>query len=155
MFINIIRACVTSILRTYHTAKIFNLQDISFNNAKMGLWTYAEITIGILVSCAPVLPRFFRHCGPRVYQKVSFRRSNHRRLFSNSPFSGSKGRPNEPPPNSVTARADGVCGLAPPPVAKLNGDDHKSALSDMTVPLDCSIQTVGGWPTTRGDLETY
>ena len=64
-------ACVTSILRTYYTWKVVKGSDVSYNIIVMGLWTLAEIATGIIVSCLPVLPRFFRHAGPKVLQAFS------------------------------------------------------------------------------------
>ena len=58
---------MTSILRTYYAWQIVQSRDISYNVVKMGFWTYAEIAIGTIVSCMPVLPKFFRHFGPRLY----------------------------------------------------------------------------------------
>ena len=65
------RACITSILRTYYTWKIINSPDITYNMIIMGLWAYAEITIGIVVSCLPVVPKFFKHIGPKIYATFS------------------------------------------------------------------------------------
>ena len=39
----------------------------------MGLWTYAELSIGIIISCLPVIPRFFQHFGPRLSRALTFR----------------------------------------------------------------------------------
>lgn len=68
-----IRACVTSIMRTYYTWKIVQSPDITYNLCIMGLWAYAEISIGIVVSCLPVLPKFFNHFGPTIYGSFSLR----------------------------------------------------------------------------------
>ena len=32
----------------------------------MGSWTYAETSIGICVSCLPVIPKFFQKIGPKL-----------------------------------------------------------------------------------------
>lgn len=37
----------------------------------MGLWTLAEVSIGTMVCCAPVLPKFFRHFGSKLYGTFS------------------------------------------------------------------------------------
>ena len=37
----------------------------------MGLWTFAEVAIGTVVCCAPVLPKFFRHFGSKLYGTFS------------------------------------------------------------------------------------
>lgn len=65
-------ACVTSIGRTYYTFKVAQLPDISYNIALMGLWASTELAIGTIVSCLPVLPRFFQHLGPKVSGIFSF-----------------------------------------------------------------------------------
>jgi len=56
---------VASILRTNYNLKLYKSEDVSYNLGIMGLWTYAEIAIGIIVSCLPVLPKFFQHFGPK------------------------------------------------------------------------------------------
>lgn len=58
---------MTSILRTYYAWQIVQSRDISYNVVKMGFWTCAEIAIGTIVSCMPVLPKFFPHFSPRLY----------------------------------------------------------------------------------------
>ena len=70
--ISILRACITSIIRTYYTWKVVKSSDFSYNIIVMGIWTYAELTIGIIVSCLPVLPRFFNHIGPKIYEILVF-----------------------------------------------------------------------------------
>lgn len=77
------RACVTSILRTYYSWKIYKSEDISYNMIIMGFWTYAEIAIGITVSCLPVIPRFFHHFGPKIRTLVLSR-------YKSSATSGNK-----------------------------------------------------------------
>ena len=49
----------------------------------MGLWTGAELTSGIIVSCLPVTPRFFQYLGPKVHGVFSD-------LFSSSAGSESR-----------------------------------------------------------------
>lgn len=38
---------------------------------KMGLWTWAELTTGILISCMPVLPKFFQILTAKVQGPLS------------------------------------------------------------------------------------
>lgn len=64
-------ACVTSTIRTYYTWKIIDSHDITYDICKMGLWTHAEISIGIIVCCLPVSPRFFQFIGPKIYGTFS------------------------------------------------------------------------------------
>ena len=93
----LISACVTSILRTYYAWQIVQSRDISYNAAKMGFWTYAEIAIGTIVSCMPVLPKFFRHFSPKIYATFASKSksklgssSNPRQAKSQSPVMGEK-----------------------------------------------------------------
>ena len=32
----------------------------------MGLWTYAELSTGVCISCLPVIPKFFQHVAPKL-----------------------------------------------------------------------------------------
>ena len=66
-------ACITSILRTYYTWKIAQSPDVSYNMVPMGMWTYAELSTGIVISCLPVIPKFFQHVGPKVSSAFSLR----------------------------------------------------------------------------------
>ena len=36
----------------------------------MGLWTWAELSIGIIVGCLPTLPRFVQHIGTKINLKL-------------------------------------------------------------------------------------
>lgn len=56
----------------------------------MGLWTFAEISIGIIVTCLPVSPRFFQFLGPKIYGGFSFRSKSEIRVESNSDVTGPK-----------------------------------------------------------------
>ena len=38
----------------------------------MGMWTYAELSTGIVISCLPVIPKFFQHVGPRLSSALNF-----------------------------------------------------------------------------------
>ena len=64
-------ACISSILRTYYTWKIVDSPDISYNMAPMGLWTFAELATGFIISCLPVIPKFFQHIWPKVSRALS------------------------------------------------------------------------------------
>ncbi len=64
-------ACVTSIMRTYTAWQVAQLDDTSYFLIKMGLWSWGEISAGILVSCFPVIPKFFQHFSPKIYAVFS------------------------------------------------------------------------------------
>lgn len=59
-------ACISSILRTYYTWKLAGSPDTSYNIVRMGLWTSAEIATGFIISCLPVVPKFFQTMWPKV-----------------------------------------------------------------------------------------
>ena len=39
----------------------------------MGMWTYAELSTGIVISCLPVIPKFFQHVGPKLSSVFTLR----------------------------------------------------------------------------------
>ena len=64
-------ACVTSILRTYYTWRTVKSSDTSWELLLMGLWSWAELSIGIIVGCLPALSKFFQHIGPKIHGSIS------------------------------------------------------------------------------------
>ena len=40
--------------------------DKSYKIVPWGLWTYVELSIGICISCLPVIPRFFQNISPKL-----------------------------------------------------------------------------------------
>ncbi|CAF9943344.1 MAG: hypothetical protein ALECFALPRED_011122 [Alectoria fallacina] len=40
---------------------------------RMGMWTYAELSTGIVISCLPVIPKFFQHVGPKLSSALTTR----------------------------------------------------------------------------------
>lgn len=97
-------ACITSILRTHYTWKLVQSPDISYNGVRMGMWTYAELSSGIVISCLPVIPKFFQHVGPKLSSA----------LLTTFKFPKS----NKSPSSSVSAGA------------KSNSKDENKALND-------------------------
>lgn len=76
--------------------------DISYNIILMGLWTLAEVAIGVIVNCLPVLPKFFRHAGPKVYRAFSL--GSKSSSSSGSASTGRKARPSLRSPTLPMAR---------------------------------------------------
>ena len=66
-------ACMSSVLRTYYTWRIVQSPDVSYYMIPMGLWTYAEISTGVFISCVPVMPRFFQHVVPKMTRAMTTR----------------------------------------------------------------------------------
>ncbi|KAI9842653.1 MAG: hypothetical protein M1837_007020 [Sclerophora amabilis] len=64
-------ACVTSITRLVYTYRLVQSKDVTYNTIVMGFWTLAEVAIGILCGCLPVLPKFFQVLGPKVHTALS------------------------------------------------------------------------------------
>ena len=70
---SLISACVVSIIRTYYTFKLVNSGDVTHNVVLLGFWSHAEITIGIMISCFPVLPRLIQVFHSRAHDAFSSR----------------------------------------------------------------------------------
>lgn len=152
------RASATSIIRTYYTWQDSKTSDASYTAVVMGLWCWAEVAMGILISCVPVLPRFFQHFGPRIVQyftlgskpatfKSSFNKS------SNRIAAKVRGLPNSK--THFSQQSDG------PTTAELSTelDNVKSLPNDRYVMLDDFEAGPGKRegtqiPTRRDDLET-
>ena len=59
-------------MRTYYTWQLSASPDKSYLMAACGLWTDAELSVGIIVGCFPVMPKFFQHVGPKVFEAFPF-----------------------------------------------------------------------------------
>ena len=64
-------ACVASILRTYYTWRTVGTPDVSWEILPVGLWSWAELSIGIIVGCLPTLPKFFQHIRTKLNRRPS------------------------------------------------------------------------------------
>ena len=53
---------------------------------RMGLWTSAELSTGIVISCLPVIPKFFQYIGPKLSSALTLR-SKSRKDSGNEPAS--------------------------------------------------------------------
>ena len=60
-------------MRTYSTWQIAGSPDKSYLIVSFGLWSDAEFSIGIIIGCFPVMPKFFQHFSPKVRRYFSFR----------------------------------------------------------------------------------
>ena len=58
-------------MRTYYTWKTFELEDVTYYTFKMGLWTLAETSTGLIICCLPILPRFFQFISPKIRKSFS------------------------------------------------------------------------------------
>ena len=85
-------ACVASILRTIYSWKVYKKEDSSRNLGILGMWAHAEIAIGIIVSCMPVLPKFFQHFAPIIRHSLSYVSKAGSKVKPRSLFSGSTAR---------------------------------------------------------------
>ena len=64
-------ACIASILRTFYSWRVAQSPDISYNVMLVGIWAWAEMAVGIIVSCLPIMPKFFQHFSPKVWRFLS------------------------------------------------------------------------------------
>ncbi len=61
-----------SIMRTYYIWQVATSSDKSYMIAACGLCSDAELSVGIIVGCFPVMPRFFKYVGPKLSGIFSF-----------------------------------------------------------------------------------
>ena len=54
-------------MRTYAAWQVAQQDDTSYYITMMGIWSWGEIAAGILVSCFPVIPKFFHHFEPKIF----------------------------------------------------------------------------------------
>ena len=62
-----------SIVRTYYTWQLAVSPDRSYLLAAHGLCSDAELSVGVLIGCFPIMPKFFQHIGPKLSEALSFR----------------------------------------------------------------------------------
>ena len=84
---------------------------------QMGLWTYAELATGVIVSCLPVIPKFFQHVGPRISATI----------YSQGKFSGDYKR--QLSPRAVSTHKEAACGFILPFWTKNPKSDRAETLS--------------------------
>ena len=58
-------------MRTYYSFQVPKSADKTYNLELMGLWGWAELAIGIIVSCLPALPKFVQHIGSDLSKAFS------------------------------------------------------------------------------------
>lgn len=59
-------------MRTYFIWQLAESSDKSYMLAAFGLWSDAELSVGLLIGCCPVMPRFFQHVRPKLSEAFSF-----------------------------------------------------------------------------------
>ena len=59
-------ACIASIMRMVNNVQYAQTQDYTFRLTAVALWTLGEIASGMVCSCLPVVPAFFRHYMPKL-----------------------------------------------------------------------------------------
>ena len=64
-------------MRTYSTWRFVGSTDKSYELGRFGLWSTAELAVGIIAGCLPVMPRFVQHVGPKIHSGFSTARSLH------------------------------------------------------------------------------
>ncbi|KAJ5218110.1 uncharacterized protein N7498_000209 [Penicillium cinerascens] len=80
--------CFASIMRLVISIQNGNTQDKTHDWFPEFLWTSAEICAGIIASCLPAIPSFFRHVGRKAATVISS--GNHRSKSNNGYGSSSK-----------------------------------------------------------------
>ena len=72
-----------SIMRTYYMWQLAESSDKSYMIAVFGLWSDAELSVGVLIGCFPVIPRFLQFVGPKISQAIRSRAKPARDLGQN------------------------------------------------------------------------
>ncbi len=85
--------------------------------AQMGFWSYAELATGVIISCLPVIPKFFQHVGPRISATI----------FSQAKFSGDYKR--QLSHRAASTPKEGACGFVLPFWTKDPNSDRSETLS--------------------------
>ena len=67
------RTCVVSVIRTYYCWQLAASPDTSYLLAAYGLCSDAELSVGVLIGCFPIMPKFFQHIGPKLSEAFAFR----------------------------------------------------------------------------------
>ena len=66
------RACIANIMMIYYTTLMsVTNPDVSYNAAWLGCWVYAEVALGIVVTCMLSLPKLVEAKGEKVRKMVS------------------------------------------------------------------------------------
>lgn len=58
-------------MRTYFIWQLAESRDKSYMLAAFGLWSDAELSVGLLIGCCPVMPRFIQHVRPKLSKALS------------------------------------------------------------------------------------
>ena len=91
--------------------------DITYLVVPMGLWSFAELATGVIISCLPVIPRFFQHVGPRISATI----------FNKDKLSGDwKQQLN---PKAALMYKEGACGFVLPFWTRNSGSGRPETLS--------------------------
>lgn len=120
---------MTSILRTYYIAKQEKSPDVSYDIMQLGRCTLAEMTAGILVSCLPTMPKFYKLVSSKIYETLSSITKSGVRSGANVGIADQDKRP---------------------AIGKRGGRDH----SEMQVDAQCQLQTPGKY-ITLGSLGSF
>ena len=74
-----------SIMRTYFVWQIAISPDKSYLFGPFGLCSDAEFSVGIIIGCFPVMPKFFQHVCPKLKQAFSWQSTAASNLCSPTP----------------------------------------------------------------------
>ncbi|KAH8435317.1 uncharacterized protein LDX57_012947 [Aspergillus melleus] len=59
-----VMACTASVVRLAYTVVLMKTKNISYYAYLSGIWTIPELSMGIVVACLPVLPKFIKSLDP-------------------------------------------------------------------------------------------
>lgn len=155
LYLSSFSACVTSIVRLYYAVRALETGDITYNIAMMGLWTHAEIAVGIICSCLPVLPIFFQTIWPKISSRIKTSLSTLNRFKDFKP-SVRLAKGIDDPSNS-SSNSTGTLH----PTYELQGRYHSSGMTEIdptkrhtSTISDLNAQTIRPLPIFPGESET-
>ena len=64
-------ACITSVVRLYYSIKLTRSVDVAYRVTFIGYWTIAEVAMGIICSCLPIMPKLIQHLRVKASAKFS------------------------------------------------------------------------------------
>ncbi|KAA8644655.1 uncharacterized protein ATNIH1004_008861 [Aspergillus tanneri] len=135
-------ACAASIVRLAYTVVLYHTDNVSYYSFLAGLWTIPELSMGIMVACLPVMPRFFKSFDPEqrltclgssLQDSLSGgtrHRSQHSKTASKTSYPNGgpgKGESDRYPLVSVSSRGSNPSGAIPDqrPLDRLNCPHHR------------------------------
>ncbi|KAL8981950.1 MAG: hypothetical protein Q9205_003405 [Flavoplaca limonia] len=140
-------ACVTSIVRIVYSIQLDPDQGSTayqLNVNRQGLWAFAEISVGIIVGCMPLVHKSFKHLSTKFPSTSSLRirsgssgGSSWRRLLGRSSASGQSSRKSSSKDSGSVAPRIGTLNMT-----RASFSAHRESFPDTTFLTEKTLPTV-------------